>query len=139
MSKPHINPRLAIAALAAVFAVVWAAPAQADPPGDTLPEGFVYEYFGPGTSVADDLVRPDDRADRTGPGYEGTSGAEYAYRGMLPSDYGQPNVIVAVNRPGDGFDWGDALIGGLGGAGMALLLTGSAFLLLNQRNRVRTA
>ena len=79
---------------------------------------------------------PDNRAERHGPGFEGS---EYAYRGMLPSDYGQPNAIVAVERPGDGFDLGDALIGGLGGAGMALLLTGAAFLLLSQRNRVRTA
>jgi hypothetical protein len=78
---------------------------------------------------------PDNRAERYGPGFEGS---EYAYRGMLPSDYGQPNAIVAVERPGAGFDWGDGLIGGLGGAGLALLLTGSAFLILNQRNKVRT-
>jgi hypothetical protein len=45
-----------------------------------------------------------------------------------------------VDAPGSSaFDWGDALIGGLVGAGMALLLSGCAFLLTSQRYRARTA
>ncbi len=80
-------------------------------------------------------VRPDDRAGARGPG----AVTPVAYRGMLPSDYRLPNVVVAdISRP-DGFDWGDALIGVLGGAGTALILTGSGFLLLSQRNKARTA
>lgn len=174
----NVRTKLAVAVLAAVFAVVLAAPAQADPPGDTLQSGYQFEYLGPGTGTADDPVRPDDRAERTGApsaetravrpddrggargpgavdapeflivdhpdnraGVRGPGGvtAVVAYRGMLPSDYGQPNVVVADVGRFEGFDWGDALIGGLSGAGMALLLTGSAFLLLSLRNRARTA
>jgi hypothetical protein len=91
---------------------------------------------GPGAVAGHEAsVRPDDRAGARGPG----AVTPAAYRGMLPSDYGLPNVVVAdVSRP-DGFDWGDALIGVLGGAGTALILTGSGFLLLSQRNKARTA
>jgi hypothetical protein len=73
---------------------------------------------GPGFDATVDVTligHPDNRADRTGPGFEGTAGAEdnhYVYRGYLPSDYGQPNkVIVVADSTGDGFDWGDAGIG----------------------------
>jgi hypothetical protein len=69
---------------------------------------------GPGFDGTVDVTligHPDNRADRTGPGFEGTAGAE-VYRGYLPSDYGQPNkVVVVADSTGDGFDWGDAGIG----------------------------
>jgi hypothetical protein len=73
---------------------------------------------GPGFDATVDVIligHPDNRADRTGPGFEGTAGAEYnqyVYRGYLPSDYGQPNrIVVVADGTGDGFDWGDAGIG----------------------------
>ena len=50
------------------------------------------------------------------------------------------NVLpIEVVSTSAGFDWGDALIGGLGGAGLALLLTGSGFVLMSQRHKVRAA
>jgi hypothetical protein len=94
-------------------------------------------FEGAGSDVT--LVgHPDNRADRTGPGYEGTGGAERAYRGTLPSDYGQPNVIVAVDRTGDGFDWGDAGIGA-GTLFGIVLLAGGAFVLTRHLSRPATA
>jgi hypothetical protein len=87
------------------------------------------------------VAHPDNRAVRTGPGYEGTVGAEYrqyAYRGMLPSDYGRSNVIVAVDRTDDGFDWGDAGIGA--GTLFAIgLLAAGAFVLNRHLSRPATA
>jgi hypothetical protein len=87
---------------------------------------------GPGfDGAAGDVTlvgHPDNRAERYGPGFEATVGAEYgqyAYRGMLPSDYGQPNAIVAVDRTGDGFDWGDAGIGAGTLFGIVLLAAGA--------------
>ncbi len=48
-------------------------------------------------------------------------------------------TTVAFQPDSIGFDWRDGLLGGLRGAGLALLLTGSAFLLMGQRSRARTA
>jgi hypothetical protein len=84
--------------------------------------------------------------------------SQFAYRRALPQDLG-PQAAVVVSHPDNragvrgpgavavglvqpgssGFDWGDALIGGLAGAGAALILTGCAFFLMSQRQRVRTA
>jgi hypothetical protein len=67
MRKSHISRRIAVAVLASAFAVVVAAPAQADSPPHGLSSGYEFEYFGPGTIGVDGAsvpVRPDDRADR---------------------------------------------------------------------------
>ena len=75
-----------------------------------------------GTAVAatstDLAVRPDDLAGTRGPG-------------------SVDSVVVVAGS--SGFDWGDALIGSLGGVGAALLLTGCFFLLAGQRNKTRLA
>jgi hypothetical protein len=85
-------------------------------------------------------IRPDDRADVRGPGAFGISGSPAANH---PDNRegtrgpGSTTTVVAVSPTG--FDWGDAVIGGIGGAGTALLLTGCLFLLMGQRNRTRLA
>jgi hypothetical protein len=62
---------------------------------------------------------------------------QFAYRRALPQDLGrEPIQVVSTSAR---FNWDDALIGGLGGAGAALLLTGCAFLLMSKRTRARTA
>ena len=97
---------------------------------------------GPGAAVVTAaIVRPDDRAGARGPGAVGAPEVTVATHPDNRVERRGPGAFtsVTVQPVSDGFDWGDALIGGLGGAGMALLLTGSAFLLLSQRNRVRTA
>jgi hypothetical protein len=77
---------------------------------------------GPGPVAAQQqqpsaAVRPDDRA-----GIRGT---------------GTPTATLVVSTSSNDFDWSDALIGGAGGMGAALLLTGGTFLVLSQRNRAR--
>jgi hypothetical protein len=86
-------------------------------------------------------VRPDDRGGLRGPGAIGAPEPSTATHPDNRADRRGPGAVTAVvvQPSSNGFDWGDALIGGLGGAGMALLLTGSAFLFMNQRNKVRTA
>jgi hypothetical protein len=148
MSKRHINPRLAVAVLAAVFAVVLAAPAQADPPGDTLPSGYV--YFGPGTNLADDSTLRNDRAhfpERTAPAAEpAVRPDDRAWRGtgtnpfrfiLLPDDRADrrlPNTgVVAGATTADRFDWGDAGIGAGAAFGLALLVAGTSVIGLRHR------
>jgi hypothetical protein len=85
-------------------------------------------------------VRPDDRAGTRG-AFEGTAGSSVAVR---PDDRGgvhgpgtpPPTSLV---RSSDGFDWQDAFIGGIGGIGIALLLTGILFLVASRRTRTRIA
>jgi hypothetical protein len=96
---------------------------------------------GPGTVAAERVAaRPDDRGGVRGPGALGSPEATVATHPDNRADRRGPGSVTAVLvEPGSsGFDWGDGLIGGLGGVGLALLLTGSAFLLLSQRNKVRT-
>ena len=95
---------------------------------------------GPITSNA---VRPDDRAGARGPGAYSpavqTTGA-----GSHPDNRAESRGPGSVDRvvivsSSSGFDWGDALIGSMGGVGAALLLTGCFFLLAGQRNKTRLA
>ncbi len=44
-----------------------------------------------------------------------------------------------MSTSSNSFDWRDALIGGLGGMGTALLLAGCLFLLTGQRSKTRLA
>ena len=98
---------------------------------------------GPGAVAGDHRVsvRPDDRDGVRGPGAIGLP--EYVVANHPDNRAGARGpgaVTTALIQPGSrGFDWGDALIGGLGGAGLALLLTGSAFVLMSQRHKVRAA
>jgi hypothetical protein len=103
------------------------------------------EARGPGAIVSQPAasIRPDDRAGMRGTGAFTTGTTTNV--SSHPDNRGDargPGALTAtlVAQPaGDGFDWGDALIGGLGGVGFALLLTGCAFLLTSQRTRARLA
>jgi hypothetical protein len=100
-----------------------------------------------GTGVAapttDLLVRPDDRTGTRGPGAHTaatlTTGAishpDNRADRRVP---GSVDSVVVVSSS-SGFDWGDAMIGSLGGVGAALLLTGCFFLVASQRKRTRLA
>jgi hypothetical protein len=87
------------------------------------------------------VLRPDDRAEARGPGAIEASSTT----AIRPDDRAEPRgpgsitTVEAVGSTSTGFDWNDAAIGGIGGAGMALLLTGCLFLFLGQRNRARLA
>ncbi|HWM14725.1 MAG TPA: hypothetical protein VNO56_09610 [Gaiellaceae bacterium] len=154
MNRSHIIRRIAVATLAAAFAVSPAASAQADAP--VRPDDQA--IHGPGAVAAEAPaapVRPDDRADRRLPGtgvegsldsgpktmivgddkgnvrlgvnYEPTAGAEhneYGYRRALPQDLGRDPTLV-VSTP-DGFDWDDAGIGAAATFGLVLLAAGAS-------------
>jgi hypothetical protein len=86
-------------------------------------------------------VRPDDRAGARGPGAFGTSESPAANHPDNREGTRGPGSVTTtvVGVTSTGFDWGDAFIGGIGGAGMALLLTGGLLLLVGQRNKTRLA
>jgi hypothetical protein len=98
-----------------------------------------------GTAVAatdvDVVVRPDDRAGARGPGAMGSvtiAGAVgHPDNRIEPRGPGSLETVLVVQE--SGFDWGDAMIGSLGGVGAALLLTGCFFLLASQRSKTRLA
>jgi hypothetical protein len=98
--------------------------------------------LGTGATVSQQSthVRPDDRAGARG-AFEGAAVSSVAVR---PDDRagihgpGTPPPTNLVRSP-DGFDWRDGFIGGAGGAGVALLLTGLLFLVANRRTRTRIA
>lgn len=99
---------------------------------------------GPGAIAAQSSVsrHPDNRAGARGPG--AVSASTDVTTPSRPDDRagargpGVLTTVVAAPAP-DGFDWRDALIGGLGGLGSALLLTGAFFLLTSERSRTRVA
>jgi hypothetical protein len=84
-------------------------------------------------------IRPDDRA-----GLRGASQSEAVPTASRPDDRAglhgpgtfTPTVVEATST---GFDWGDALIGGIGGIGTALALMGAFFLVASRRSRARMA
>jgi hypothetical protein len=87
-------------------------------------------------------VRPDDRGGMRGPGAYGSadlSAASHPDNRAETRGPGAFTTTVVVESTSTGFDWRDALIGGLGGLGTALLLTGCLFLLMSQRNKTRMA
>ena len=98
-----------------------------------------------GAAVADAItgnaVRPDDRGGARGPGAFGSvtiSGAVgHPDNRTEPRGPGSLETVIVVQE--SGFDWGDAMIGSLGGVGAALLLTGCLFLLASQRSKTRLA
>lgn len=122
-------------------------------PGAIAAEGSVARHpdnragaRGPGalapSRTAPVAQRPDDRAGVRGPG--AVSAAAISPVAGHPDNRagargpGVFTTVVAAPAP-DGFDWRDALIGGLGGLGTALLLTGAFFLLTSERSRTRVA
>ena len=102
------------------------------------------EARGPGAvaaPVVSTAIRPDDRAGMRGPGsVVSTQSPTAASHPDNRAVRGPGMVTTVVAQPtATGFDWNDAFIGGIGGMGTALLLTGCFFLLLSQRNRARVA
>ncbi len=97
---------------------------------------------GPGAMTpaeATQVSRPDDRAGTRGPGATDAS---------LPSLH--PDDRTGTRGPGSlttfaassgssGFDWNDALIGGLAGTGTTLLVAGCCFMLVARRGTRRFA
>ncbi|MGI9112043.1 MAG: hypothetical protein ACR2GT_07595 [Gaiellaceae bacterium] len=101
---------------------------------------------GPGAVVTQQpqtaAARPDDRGGMRGPGaYRSAdlSAASHPDNRAEPRGAGAFTTAVLVESTSSGFDWRDALIGGLGGMGTALLLAGCLFLLMSQRNKTRMA
>jgi hypothetical protein len=97
----------------------------------------------PGTAGATSRsshVRPDDRAGARG-AFEGIAGSAVVVRPDDRAGVHGPGTPPPTNlvRSSDGFDWRDAFIGGAGGAGIALLLTGLLFLGASRRSRTRIA
>jgi hypothetical protein len=93
-----------------------------------------------GTASQSSPVRPDDRAGVRG-AFDGPVGSSVAVRpddraGLHGPGTPPPSSLV---RSSDGFDWQDAFVGGLGGVGIALLLTGLLFLAASRRTRTRIA
>ena len=95
------------------------------------------------TVTTQDAVRPDDRSGTRGPG-------AYTPSALTTGAISHPDNRAESRGPGSvdhvtvvsgesGFDWGDAMIGSLGGVGAALLLTGGFFLLASQRSKTRLA
>jgi hypothetical protein len=101
------------------------------------------EARGPGSvgqPAVSSAVRPDDRVGLRGPGSFDSTLPAAATHPDNRAVRGTGTVTTIVAQPtAAGFDWNDALIGGLGGVGTALLLTGCLFLLMSQRNKARVA
>jgi hypothetical protein len=113
--------------------------AQAQSPDDRAglrgPGGFA-------ALQATNLQHPDNRADARGPGAYGSQNLSATSHPDNRAEARGPGALtttLVVESTSDGFNWRDALIGGLGGVGAALLLTGCLFLLMSQRNKTRTA
>ena len=100
---------------------------------------------GPGavaSSSSQTAIRPDDRAGLRGPGAHSSTAVAAASHPDNRAEARGPGslgTVVVLQASSSGFDWGDAMIGSLGGVGAALLLTGCFFLLTGQRNKTRLA
>lgn len=137
-----MNRRTKLIGTIAIGALLVAPAARADDPRDWPGSR------SPGAIAAleSGIVRhPDNRAGPRGPGAIAAMQATSAVIAMRPDDRSGtrgPSALtrtsVTATTPG-GFDWGDAMVGGVGGMGAALLLVCSAFLLVTQRHRTRTA
>jgi hypothetical protein len=128
MNGSHIIRRIVVAMLACAFAVVMAAPAQAD--SGVRPDDRA--IHGPGAVAAGapgELVRPDDRADRT------IAPAQPA--AVRPDDRADRRLLTigveALPTTAEGFDWTDAGIGAAGAFGLVLLVAGASVVGLRLR------
>jgi hypothetical protein len=157
-----MNARIKLIGTIAVGAALLVPVAQAQSPDDRAglrgPGGIAAQQAGDasnhpdnravrGTAVAapttDHAVRPDDRAGARGPGAH-TAATLTTGAISHPDNRADRRVPGSVDRvvvvsSSSGFDWGDAMIGSLGGVGAALLLTGCFFLVASQRNKTRLA
>jgi len=143
-----MNARTKLIATIVLGAALLVPVAQAQSPddsGDPRGPGGIAAMQAAATSS--DTIRPDNRADVRGPGAiaaaqpaASTDHPRFATRPDA-ADLLEPGSFetVVVQPASSGFDWSDALIGGLGGVGVALLLTGSFFLVASQRNKARLA
>ena len=158
-----MNARTKLIGTIAVGAALFVPVAQAQSPDDRAglrgPGGIAAQQVGgaathpdnraergtgiaaPATNLA---ARPDDRAGTRGPGaYSSpalTTGAiSHPDNRAESRGPGSVDTAVVLVSASSGFDWGDAMIGGLGGVGAALLLTGCFFLVASQRNKTRLA
>lgn len=145
MNGSHIIRRIVVAMLACAFAVVMAAPAQAD--SGVRPDDRA--IHGPGAVAAGgpgEPVRPDDRADRTiAPAAQPAAVRpdDRAFRGVAPVSPVRPDdradrslLTIAVETlptTADGFDWTDAGIGAAGAFGLVLLVAGASVVGLRLR------
>jgi hypothetical protein len=94
---------------------------------------------GIGSAEAAAVSRPDDRSGMRGPG--AIDSVQLSQHPDNRAEARGPGAITTVTAPSasSGFDWNDALIGGLAGVGTALLATGCCFLLVSRRNTSRFA
>jgi hypothetical protein len=123
MSFNHMTRRIGVATVAALSAVVLAAPAQAGSP--SRPDDQAMHGTGALAAGMPAPARPDDRADRRLPN-TGVDGAVIRGDDKQNVRFGvlyEPTPVVGTS---DGFDWGDAGIGALAAFGLALLATGAS-------------
>lgn len=125
----------------ALVATVVVAAATLAPTGLAKP---LLDRGGPGAIAPQQAspLRPDDRAGLRGPGaYASQHGAATSVRPDDRAGMRGPGDLTSsvVQSTSTGFDWGDALIGGLGGMGSALLLMGLLFIVAGRKSRARVA
>jgi hypothetical protein len=151
-SRPKLIGTIALGA--ALFVPVAQAQSPDDRAGLRGPGGIAAQQAGNAASHPDTravrgtgavatttntAVRPDDRSGPRGPG------AYPEGRPLHPDNRGEArgpgsiDTVIVQKSDSSGFDWGDALIGSLGGVGFVFLLTGGFFMLASQRNKTRVA
>jgi hypothetical protein len=128
MNGSHIIRRIVVAMLACAFAVVMAAPAQADS-GVRPDDRAIHGPAAVAAGAPSKPVRPDDRADRA------IAPAQPA--AVRPDDRADRRLLTigveALPTRTDGFDWTDAGIGAAGAFGLLLLVAGASLLGLRLR------
>ena len=155
-----MNARTKLIGTVAIGAALLAPVAQAQSPDDRAglrgPGGIAAQQASGASNHPDNravrgtaatptnlAVRPDDLAGTRGPGAHSpavptTSASSHPDNRADVRGPGSVDSVVVVSSS-SGFDWGDALIGSVGGVGAALLLTGCFLLLAGQRNKARLA
>jgi hypothetical protein len=129
-----MNGRKKLVGTIAVGAALLVAPIAQARHGDDM----TATHAAPIVTAVSGVARPDDRAGLRGADNSAVSVTRPDDRAGVRG-YSSAPVHVTAAATSDGFDWIDALIGGVGGIATALLVMGGAFLLLNQRSRPRTA
>lgn len=129
MNRSRITRRIVVTMLACAFAVVIAAPAQAD--SGARPDDRA--IHGPGAVAAGapaQPVRPDDRA------FRGVAPVP-PVSPVRPDDRADRRLLSvaaeALPTTADGFDWTDAGIGAAGAFGLVLLVAGASVVGLRLR------
>ena len=109
---------------------------QAEPthPDNRAVHGVSNESMPPAVAL-----RPDDRNGPRGAGALGSDDSSVGTGDRVDARGPGSITPVVVRSSTSSFDWGDALIGGLGGVSAALLVAGGLFLLVGQRSKTRVA